>query len=286
MNGHSNRPVVAREYKLILNHLEFTERENGIERFTNSIKTRLDVLAASGNKAQFIENRDDKTRKVWYLDTNDFKIRDSDFLLRIRMKKDGDYETSLKCRTPDRYIAASYNLSSDRQKIKSKFEEDIITPFASNFSLSASFETKNAPLIESMGDLVSIFPGLGVLNIDTDENLDKVNGFEAREISCEIGNIDFGKKMSAAETSLEFWYLPDEIKNQPPLIVEFTFDYSAAELETKEKPNKGSILEEFPASQVSTANLFFRSVQEIEEFKGLETSKTKTQFAYGRPKDI
>ena len=102
---HPNRPVVAREYKLILNHLEFAERENAIESFTNSIKTRLEVLATSDNNARFLEDRDDKKRKVWYLDTNDFKIRDNKFLLRIRMKKDGDYETSLKCRTPDRYIA-------------------------------------------------------------------------------------------------------------------------------------------------------------------------------------
>ena len=76
---------------------------------------------------------------------------------------------------------------------------------------------------------------------------------------------------------LEFWHLPGEVKNQSPLIVEFTFDYSAAEME---KPKKRSMLEEFPASQVSMANSFYRSVQEIEDFKGLETAKTKTQFAY------
>ena len=283
---HPNRPVVAREYKLILNHLEFAERENAIESFTNSIKTRLEVLATSDNNVRFLEDRDDKKRKVWYLDTNDFKIRDNKFLLRIRMKKDGDYETSLKCRAPDRYIATSYDLSSGRKKVKSKFEEDIIAPFASNFSLSATFETKYEPRIESMGDLVSIFPGLGVLKIDNNENLTKVKDFEAREISCQIGKIDFGSKLSGAETSLEFWYLPGEVKNQPPLIVEFTFDYGAAGLETKEKPKEETTLEEFPATQVSTANSFYRSVQEIKKFKGLETAKTKTQFAYEYPKDI
>jgi hypothetical protein len=283
---HRNRPVVAREYKLILNNMKFEEKEYGIEKFVNVVKNLLQGSTEPEGEAHFIPIRDYKKRSVWYLDTIDSKIKDSSFLLRIRKENDEEYVTSLKCRSPDRYIASSYDLSSDKQEVKSKFEEDIIAPFGSNFSLSATFETKNEPHIESIGDLVSIFPGLSELNLNQDETLHKVNNFEAREFSCQIGSIAFGKEGSTAETSLEFWYLPGEVKNQPPLIVEFTFDYDATELEFTDKSKKGSLLEEFPTSQVATANLFYRSLQAIKEFEGPENAKTKTQFAYEYKKDI
>jgi len=284
--AHRNRPVVAREYKLILNNLAFEEKEDGIEKFVNLVKIRLLGSRDPEGEAHFISSRDDKKRRVWYLDTSDFKIKNSSFLLRIRKENDKEYVTSLKCRNPDRYIASSYDLSTDNQKVKSKFEEDIIAPFASNFSLSATFETEDEPRIVSIGDLVSIFPGLSELNVNEDETLHKVNNFEAREFSCQIGSIEFGNEGSVAETSLEFWYLPGEVKKQPPLIVEFTFDYNAKEREFKDKLEKGSLLEEFPTSQVVTANMFYRSMQEIKEFKGPENAKTKTQFAYEYRKDI
>lgn len=283
--AHRNRPVVAREYKLILNNIKFEEKENGIEKFVNVVKSRLRE-STDPEEAHFIQNRDDKKRRVWYLDTIDYKIKDGSFLLRIRKENDEEYVTSLKCRSPDRYIASSYDLSSDKQKVESKFEEDIIAPFASNFSLSATLETKNEPHIESIGDLVSIFPGLSELNLNENETLHKVNNFEAREFSCQIGSIEFGNEGSTAETSLEFWYLPDEVKNHSPLIVEFTFDFDATEPDFKEKAKKGLRLEEFPTSMVATANSFYRSLQDVKEFMNPENAKTKTQFAYEYKKDI
>jgi hypothetical protein len=156
-------------------------------------------------KEHILKSRVDKKRRVWYLDTNDFKIKDNSMLLRIRQEKDDLYSTSLKCRNPDRYISASFDLSSNKQKIKSKFEEEIIRPFSSNFSLSATFQTKNEPDLRSFKDLVSIFPGMSVLKINSNERLNKVNNFEVNELSCQIGNIKFGKNRSTDEMSLEFW---------------------------------------------------------------------------------
>ena len=173
-----------------------------------------------------------------------------------------------------------------KKKVKNKFEEDIIEPFASNFSLSATFETKDEPDIESFGELTSIFPGLSVLNIDAGMILSKVNNFEAREFSCQLGKVEFGTEGSTHDMSLEFWYLPGEAKNESPIIVEFTFDYDAAEPGSLDNSKKGSLLEEFPISVVSKANAFYHLMQEIKYFRGSQTAKTKTQFAYDCARNI
>jgi uncharacterized protein YjbK len=75
-------------------------------------------VAESEDGVCFLEAREEKKRKVWYLDTNDFKIRDKNLLLRIRRENDVEYVTSLKCRNPDRYIAAPYDLSRKNRKLK------------------------------------------------------------------------------------------------------------------------------------------------------------------------
>jgi hypothetical protein len=200
-------------------------------------------------------------------------------LLRIRQEKDNLYSTSMKCRNPDRYVSASFDLSSNKQKIKSKFEEDIIGPFASNFSLSATFQTKSEPDLRSFKDLVSIFPGLSGLKINLNEPLNKVNYFEVNELSCQIGNIKFGKNKSTDEISLEFWYSLDKASGQPPLIVEFTFDFGAVEIDNVNKSDRKLLLEKFPISLVKNANAFYYSLQDNKEFIGSETAKTKTPFS-------
>jgi hypothetical protein len=63
------------------------------------------------------------------------------FLLRIRQEEETvEYNMTLKCRHADRYLAASYDLSSANKNAQMKFDEDIRTPFISNSSLSVSFE--------------------------------------------------------------------------------------------------------------------------------------------------
>ena len=171
----------------------------------------------------------------------------------------------------------SFDFSSNKQKVKSKFEEDIIRPFASNFSLSATFQTKNKPDIKSFGDLVLIFPGLGPLKIDSNEELIKVNYFEVIELSCQLGKIRFGKQRLTDEISLEFWYSLNKQLRERPHVVEFTFKCSATERADK---SSSTLLEKFPISLVKNANALYYSLQDIEEFFRPVGAKTKTQFAY------
>lgn len=73
--------------------------------------------------------------------------------MRVREDKESNkYTVTLKCRHPDRYISAAYDLSGPTNH-KIKFEEDIIAPFVTKFSISAEFNVDREPQINSLEDL-------------------------------------------------------------------------------------------------------------------------------------
>ena len=83
------------------------------------------------------------------------------------------------------------------------------------------------------------------------------------------------------KTALNFWYLSE--KKHLPLIVEFTYDYSAVN-KGKEEKNKNNNklktrIEEFPISLVRNTYEFYNSFQNT-KVVDLKSSKTKTEFAY------
>ena len=74
---------------------------------------------------------------------------------------------------------------------------------------------------------------------------------------------------------LNLWYSTNSVKNSLPLIVEFTFDYEAK----KQSEKTESLLEEFPLTVARTTNNFYHLLQD-KEIADLNTTKTKTDFAY------
>ena len=108
---------------------------------------------------------------------------------------------------------------------------DTIKPdFASKFSHSVSFRKNKEPELVSFGDLLSIFPGLSVLDIEPNIDLKRVNDFMAKEISVNIGNLRLiDKDVGTNDLYLNFWHLPNDDNKEvkKPLIIEFSFDYSA-----------------------------------------------------------
>ncbi|MFZ0327248.1 MAG: hypothetical protein WAL66_08105 [Nitrososphaeraceae archaeon] len=177
--AHSNRPLTSREFKIMLNTNRFMDRKKGIKEISTIIESLIEK-----QDGKFNADGEEKERRTWYLDTNTYELYcNNNFLLRIRKEKiSEEYDVTLKCRHPDRYVSASHDLSSSVKGIEIKFEEDIITPFISKFSLSASLKGEQKPHFNTIKDLVSVFPGLD-LRIDADESLSKVNNFEAIEIS-------------------------------------------------------------------------------------------------------
>lgn len=263
------RALDSRELKLILDPLRFQDLKVDINKFQQIIKSEIDML---DGKFKLDDNLNAKHRRTYYLDTDDFRLKAKNFFLRIREELDEKphkYNVTLKCRHPDRYVSGAFDLS-DPDTHKVKFEEDIIAPYVSKFSLSSNLEKEEEPKIENIEELEKIFPGLSKHSIGNGK-LHKVNGFEAKELSYKIGKIMFADDdIEEIKTYLNFWYLPNE--ETRPLIVEFTFDYDAI------KRGRSS-MEEFPLSLVRNSYEFYHALQD-RRIVALDFSKTKTSFAY------
>jgi len=275
------RALDSRELKLILDPLRFQDLNVDINKFQRIVKSEIDML---DGKFKLDNNLNPDYRKTYYLDTDDFKLKSKNFFLRIREelnKNPHKYDVTLKCRHPDRYVSGAYDLS-DPHGYKVKFEEDIIAPYVSKFSLSSKFENDKEPKIEDIKDLEKTFPGLSRHNIDNGK-LHKVNDFVAKEISYKIGKITFAddddddnrEDHEQIRTYLNFWYLPNE--ERVPLIVEFTFDYDSI---NKDAVIKGTAsVEEFSLPLVRNSYEFYHALQD-RRIVALDFSKTKTSFAY------
>ena len=273
----------SREFKLILKPKIFKNLNKGIKKIQKIIDLKVDTL-----NGRFKPNPDIKLkyRRTYYLDTVNYKLRSKNFFLRIREDKQSNkYTTTLKCRHPDRYISAEYDLSGPKNHIK--FEEDIIAPHISKFSISADFKSDHEPEINSLEKLNKMFPRISKYDV-SEGRLEKVNNFEAREISVELGKISYNGKNDKNEkkhdneinTSLNFWYLSK--KQRVPLIVEFTYDYSAKNKGNGKKNKSDKLktqIEEFPLSLVRNTYDFYNSMQDT-KVVDLKSSKTKTEFAY------
>ena len=251
-----NSSLDSREFKLILKPEIFQDLNTGIKKVQKIIDKEVGML-----NGQFIPDSDLKLkfRRTYYLDTRNFKLKSKNFFLRVREDKDSSkYDTTLKCRHPDRYISASYNLTCTKTNSPPKFEEDIIAPHVSKFSISVTFEDNQEPEINNLEKLNTIFPGLHSQDLGNGM-LEKVNKFEAKEISVKLGKISYNNKDgegidSEIKTFLNLWYLP---KNKSkPIIAEFTYDYDAIKKKEEGKQqNKGNketktSIEEFPFSLV------------------------------------
>ncbi len=151
-----------------------------------------------------------------------------------------------------------------------KLEEDIIAPHVSKFSISVNFEENQEPEINNLEKLKTIFPGLQTQDLG-DGILEKVNKFEANEISVKLGKISYNNNKDVEDdddeikTFLNLWYSP---KNKwKPVIVEFTYDYAVIKIkeEGKEQNNvkkEKILIEEFPFSLVRNTYQFYNSLQD------------------------
>ena len=281
-----NRSLDSREFKLILKPKIFQDLNEGIKKVQKIIDKEVKML-----NGKFIPDSDlkQKFRRTYYLDTLNFRLKSKNFFLRVREDKESNkYDITLKCRHPDRYISASYDLSSSMKKSTIKFEEDIIAPHVSKFSISVNFEENQEPEINNLEKLKTIFPGLQTQDLG-DGILEKVNKFEANEISVKLGKISYNNNKDVEDdddeikTFLNLWYSP---KNKgKPVIVEFTYDYAAIkkkeEGKEQNKVKKEKILiEEFPFSLVRNTYQFYNSLQDRKKIVDLKSSKTKTDFVY------
>jgi hypothetical protein len=257
------RAVAAREYKLILTTERFGDRAAGSTAFR---KLAMELARAKGGTV-VDKQKGEEVRRTWYLDTPGNDLRRHEFALRVRLEGGKEYKTTLKCRSADRYLAASHSLAGS-DKIEEKFEEDILPPFQSRFSNSAIYRSKSEPRFATVGDVAKIFPGFAKLPIAPEAKLAPVNDLHIHEIFRKLCQVDFGPG-PAVKAGISFWYLTEKT-DEWPLIAEFSFDYAP------EKP------ERFPARTVERANAWFTALQGLPGWFNFDAT-TKTRFAYEGP---
>ena len=259
-NVSSVRQIISREYKLILNSERFSVRERGMAALRDVVCRIAEELGAITERQQ-----DEERRRTHYLDTADFHLRRSGFVLRVRFEETNpEFKVSLKHRTPDRYLGASKDLRLSSGQDDPKFEEDILPPFRSVFSQSNSKRSDKEPIIGTVKNLVDMFPGLKSLALPDDSRLQTVNQFEPAEVFVKLCKLKFGDGPKI-KCGLSFWY--HSTGDVWPLISELAYDYKA---------DSG---DNFPLPTVEGANSLFASLQGQSGWcKPDET--TKTRFAY------
>jgi hypothetical protein len=277
-----SKSLDSREFKLILKPNLFKKFSSGIRQVQEVIDTEVKKLNGT---FKFESDPKLKNRRTYYLDSSDFRLNSKNFFLRIREDdKSTKYHVTLKCRHPDRYISSAYHLS-DLKMYDTKFEEDIIAPHISKFSMSVNFEDEQEPKFDSIEKLKSIFPGLISDDLGHGKLL-KVNNFEAKEISVKLGKIVYNRKKGNKKDDnkvtlfLNLWYTPKD--ESTPVIVEFTYSYVAiwpSPSKSNISNKKNTLIEEFPLFIVRNTYEFYNSLQKT-RIADLSASKTKTEFAY------
>jgi hypothetical protein len=277
--SQENRPITSREYKLALNVDRFADRIEGAKRFWK-------LLAFLASQAGFVvhcEQDEEMQRETWYLDTPGFELQRHGFSLRVRSEQGAEpsYKITLKHRNADRYISASQDVSCPKAKKKDfKFEEDILPPFISKFSHSASLEVSKLPPLDTVPDAAQLFPDLAALGIPPATSLVKANDFTAHEVVRWIGQLAVEPSAPVAGSAppdlivkacLNFWYLIGKEDDELPLIAEFSFDYDA-------NAGDGGELEQFPRQLVRAASRLYLELQDHTGWV-LASSTTKTAFA-------
>lgn len=261
----ANHPVTSREYKLMLNVDRFRNRQTGCEEFLTMLESLVKKVQGKIAEKQTKEEQ----RRTSYLDTRDLALYQNGFAVRVREEANGNnkVELNLKYGGADRYLAAAQDVSSPKSD-KKKFEEDILPPFVSKFSRSTTIESNTVPTVATVGQLLTLFPGLKPVLGDKNTPIKTVNGFKASEIVRKLCKIDFGEK-PLVKASLSFWYFEGH-EAEYPIVGEFSFDYDAT--------NGNNSIELYASKVVERANRLFKALQKQEGWLSFATT-TKTDFA-------
>ena len=260
--------ITSREYKLILNSSRFKQREEGSKQFWDLVEFLVKSNHGEIEARKSSEIWATEKRTTWYLDTPSLSLRSKEFSLRVREEK-GEYKITLKYRSSDQGLSAVQDVSSTSKDSKPKFEEDIVPPFDSKFSRSNSIKNSSLPKLETMADLVAIFPSLSELSIPDSTVIKRVNDFTANEVCLKTPKrIKFTQNSPEGKACFSFWYLLGN-DDEYPLISEFSFDYDVPD----------SISDDFQ-EVIKAANLFFGNLQKFPDWLSSGNS-TKTGFAFG-----
>jgi hypothetical protein len=256
--------ISRREYKVMLDHRLFMDHKAAAAQFCRELHAcakRLKGIECGG------EFEKTKKREITFLDTRDDSILLNRLVFRQRRdleKKETEY--TLKCRSPDRYVAAGARVEAAKgMKAEIKLEEDIGAPFVVRFSHSTTVEGPDAAP-KMLRAAAEMFPGLARLKRDgklcrEDLKLRPVSAMTAYERVLSGPLLRFGNV--EAEVALILW---SDGADGRPLVGEFSFRY-------------GHEGERYSPKTAGLAMTCFEEIQRLDWC--LRDGRTKTQYAYG-----
>ena len=230
-DGHPLDEVHYLESKIILKGERFTSVQSfrDFGKLVRRAAEKLDV----GFSTQEVVGLRPQIREVLFLDTADFRLYNSAFILRRRITYEdgflvGDPEIVFKFRHPDLQTAAECdvrpNIAGD-YRIKFKAEAlplkdkiggvRLLFSHNAEFPLSAVHEKDRT----SMATLLHVFPALHALKTSPAEQIGLVNHTAVEEVLQDLGTLDFGKGVEA-KANAAVWRTRGDEKQ---LVGEFSF---------------------------------------------------------------
>lgn len=264
--------ITHREFKLLLKPERFPTRKALLE-FN---KLLAEIAAKLGVRYEPLDPVDSQLRIVQFYDTADQTLRRNDLIFRIRQLRHGgwpdeSWEVTFKLRASELAKASGFDSSSTFAQLqKKKFKEELLRGDApgtmeSVYSNNCILESPQLNLELPLERLAEAFPHLRSLNLNLDETMSIVNGAKVFEIEAKLGNLFFGKHITATAT-LAVWArpVPDRFE---PLVAEFGWSYHPL---GDGKATKGD----------KAADEFFKALQ-LPLIDWISPGTTKTALIYG-----
>jgi hypothetical protein len=221
--------ITSREYKLLLRATRFQGDHATLAQsamaFWQGFRQAIGKTAFDSDGRLAVEER----RLIRFHDTSDGRLRRNDYLFRERIDEaTGQREVTLKFRHPDRYLAASRDVTpASPRDARTKFEEDIKAPFQGLYSHSTTQRIGAGKKLNRLNDPCRLFPGLPkqLDHYDDGEAIAPVGALTVRELVLSGAHVQISNRRKVeAECALILWYDAAGDRHRPE-VVEFSFRY-------------------------------------------------------------
>jgi hypothetical protein len=268
--------ITYREYELLMRSDHFLKPSDfhKVWKITRKVARTLGIQIHKRGKPM-----EAHLREVLFFDTPRFRFYNNGFILRRRtFYKKGlpqtNHELTLKFRHPDLAKAAAMDVHPLLPVIHTvKFKEEILMDreklgaMRTIYSHGCEFDTPNTLLTQNVESIAQVFPALQRTGAKARTLLVLVNGIAIEEVLVNLGEIDFGGKVTAKAT-LAIWR---NRMTQEHLLGEYSYQVKF--------PAPGA----FHGKPKELSETFFTSLQnEAAEWIHRGTTKTATIYALGR----
>ena len=262
-----------REYKLMLEPERF-HKEEAFHKFWKIAHHTAESLGIGLTKPD--KEIKPLMREVVFYDTPHFKLYTHGFILRKRtFYKHGvpqpNHELVLKFRHPDKQTAAAVDVRPLLPCIYTiKFKEEILLPKEAALGLrfvyshNCELDTPNILLTQKFETIAYAFPALKQIDANPKAVLAPVHNASIAEYMVNLGELDFGGKMTAKAT-LAIWRVRT---TETPVVAEFAYQINFERSE------------DFRRKPKELSELFYTGLQSRAS-DWVRRGTTKTALVYG-----